>query len=481
MSRIAHSLLLSFAEKYLLLMLNLLATMLLARLLSPDEIGAYALGAVLAGLLQALRDFGVGSYLIRTPELSIAHLRAALATSLLVACVLASLLFALSWPATDFYHDARVGIVLRWLALNFLCVPYAALALALLRRQLRFGRILAINLASAISQLTIGVACAWAGLGYMSLVWGATAAAFVTLVMSICLHPEDLPFLPSSRGMRQVLAFGSLSTLGSVVDEAGVAAPELILGRLAGTQDVALYGKAIGLLNVFNQLVTSAVSPVIFPWFSAQARAGTALQQAFLRTASYMAALAWPFFGFIALNTPQLVKLLYGQQWDACVPLIRVMCLASALYSMFSMARYLFVALGAVAAQARLDAVAVAARVVLVMLAAPHGLLAVAWAVVGGSLVRCGLSLTYLWRFAGVAPRAMWRPMVKSLLLAICSLTLPYVMLVSLLPSASLSQLAGTALGMLPGWLLGIRLLYPELAALAVRAGRLTAERMLGT
>jgi len=278
-----------------------------------------------------------------------------------------------------------------------------------------------------------------------------------------------------------VLAFGSLSTFGSVVDEAGVAAPELILGRLGGTQDVAQYGKAIGLLNVFNQLITSAVAPVIFPWFASQARAGKALQQVFLQTASYMAALAWPFFGFVALNAPQLVRLLYGQQWVACIPLIRVMCLATALYSMFSMARYLFVAMGAVAAQARLDSVAVAARVALLLLAAPQGLLWVAWAVVGGSLVRCCITLMYLWRIAGVAPQAMWRPLAKSLALAACSLALPWLLQSSVWVSASLPQLAAAALATLPGWLLGIRYLYPELAAGAVRAGQLVVHRVLNT
>lgn len=481
MLQVSHALLLSFCEKYLLLLLNLASTMLLARMLTPDEIGVYALGAVLAGLLQALRDFGVGSYLIRAVQLSVSELRAALAASLLVASALALSLFLLSWPAASFYHDARVGMVLRWLALNFLLLPYAAMALALLRRQLQFGAILAINLSSAAMQLLVAVLCAWAGQGYRSLVWGATAAAVTTLGVSIWLRPAHMPWRPSLKGLAQVLRFGSVSTFGSVVDELGVATPELILGRLADVAQVAIFGKAAGLLSTFNQLVTSAVSPVIFPWFSAQTRAGSGWQQAYLRTAGYMAALAWPFFGFIALNAELFVRLLYGKQWDACIPLIRLMCIGSALYSMFSMARYLLLALGAVAAQARLDSIAVAARVGLLLLAAPHGLQWVALAVVAGSLVRCGCTLVFLWQQARIKPLALLQGAAYSLLITMLSLAIPLLLAHGNWQAATLLQLLAMAASMLPGWLLGVHLLYPELLAAGLAAGYKAANRLRNT
>jgi O-antigen/teichoic acid export membrane protein len=397
-----HSFLFSFAEKYTLLVLNTAGAMMLARCLTPAEIGVYAIGAVLVGLVQVLRDFGVGAYVIQETELTTEKLRAALGVSMLIAWPLAGLVLALGQPAAWFYHDPRLQTVLQLLALNFLLVPFSAVALPCLRRQMRFGAIFTINLSQCVAQLLCSVTLAMHGWGYLSLACGAVAGALATLLATACCRPRDLPWLPAWRGMRTIAAFGSISTAGTLIDEAGVAAPDLIIGKMTGIAEVGVYGKAMGVINVFNQLVTAAVSPVIFPLYSAQVRDGRDLRQAYLTTVSYMTALAWPFFAGVALLAQPLVRLLYGPQWDAAVPVIRVICIASAVYSMFSMARYLFVAMGQVRAQARLDALAVPVRVVAVLAAAPFGLYWVGWAVVVGALFRSWLTYSYLRQFTGL-------------------------------------------------------------------------------
>lgn len=392
----------SFSEKYTLLLINTAGAMILARLLTPDEVGVYAIGAVLVALAQVLRDFGVGGYVIQAPVLDECRLRAAMGVSIMVGWSLAALIFVASYAAAWFYHEPRLQVVLQLLSLNFILMPFSAIALPYLRRQMRFSAIFAINASQSVIQTGGAIVLAMLGWGYLSLALGAVAGAVTTLFAVLCCRPADLPWLPALRGMRDILSFGSISTAGTLIDEAGVAAPDLIIGKVMGLAEVAIYGKAMGVVNVFNQLVTAAISPVIFPMFSAQARSGTDLRQAYLTTASYMTVLGWPFFGFVAVMAPALVHILYGDQWLSAVPLIRIICVGSALYSMFSMARYLLVAMGQVRAQARLDATAVLMRVFAVLIAAPFGLFWIAWAIVLGAVFRSGLTAFYLYRFAGI-------------------------------------------------------------------------------
>ena len=119
MSTTRHSLLFSFAEKYTVLLLGIVATMMLSRLLTPAEVGVYSLGAVLVALAQVVRDFGVGQYLIQEKQLDMVKLRAALATSLLVAWLLALLVLAASGPLASFYQEPRLRLVLQLLSINF--------------------------------------------------------------------------------------------------------------------------------------------------------------------------------------------------------------------------------------------------------------------------------------------------------------------------------------------------------------------------
>jgi O-antigen/teichoic acid export membrane protein len=468
------SLLFSFAEKYTLLLLNTVGAMVLARLLTPADVGVYSVGAVLVGLAQVLRDFGVGTYVIQERALSREKLRAALSASIVVAWLLAALVLAASGPAAQFYHDARLRTVMQLLSINFLLIPFSAVVLPYLRRQSRYKAIFAINASQCAAQVLCSIVMAALGFGYLSLAWGAVAGAAATLLASICSRPQGLPWLPGRQGIRKILRFGSISTAGTAIEEAGVAAPDLIIGKMIGLAEVGIFSKAMGVLNVFSQLVTAAISPVIFPLFSAQARAGSDLRLAYLRTAGYMTALAWPFFGFVALMAPALVRVLYGDQWDAAVPLIRIICIALALYSMFSMARYLLVAMGEVGAQARLDVLAAPVRIAAILLAAPFGLQWVAWALVLGMLFRCGLTYFHLAHFTGLTLAELLGAVWRSAMVAAVSLAGPVALLAwhALDAADLLAQLAAAAIAGFVLWLAAILLFRHELAPECTLAGR---------
>ena len=486
MSATRHSFFFSFAEKYTVLLLGIVATMVLSRLLTPAEVGVYSLGAVLVALAQVVRDFGVGQYLIQEKQLDTVKLRAALATSLLVAWLLAGLVLLASAPLAQFYGEPRLTLVLRVLSVNFLLIPFSALTLPMLRRQLRFRAIYAINAANSMVNLLVAVLLALQGYSYMSMVWAALAGSCASLAVSLLVRPRELPWLPGRRGIGDIARFGAYATGGGLVDEAGVAAPDLIIGKLIGIESLALFGKAQSVLNIFNQAITSAISPVVFPLFAARAReeggqgGKGGAQLVYLRTISYMTALAWPFFLFLACMALPLVKVLYGTQWLGCVPLIRIMCLSSAVYSMFSMARYLFVATGQLHAQVRLDACAGAIKVALLLAAAPFGLVAVAWAVVLSNVLRSWLVYGCLRRLSSLGWRPLAQAVRKSLLLCGLSGVAPLAALLWLpVDTPALLALTGTALATLLCWLAGLFLLKHELAGEFLLLQRKLAGRWL--
>ena len=83
MNAIKSSLLMSFAEKYTVLVIGMAGGMIIARLLTPGQIGIFSIGAVVVGITQMVRDFGVGQYLIQEKELNAERLRAAYTLTML--------------------------------------------------------------------------------------------------------------------------------------------------------------------------------------------------------------------------------------------------------------------------------------------------------------------------------------------------------------------------------------------------------------
>ncbi|GGY05145.1 oligosaccharide flippase family protein [Massilia dura] len=457
-----RSLLVSFGERYTLLLIGVAGTMVIARMLPPAEIGIFSVGAVLVGLAQVLRDFGVGQYVVALKSLTPEQLRAALGVAVASAWTLAVLVALLSGVMADFYDQPRLRDVMRLLAINFLLVPFTALTLSYLRRQLRVSAIYTINTTHSIVQLVSTIWLAAQGYGCLSLAWGTVAAAVAALLVSLPLRPAELPWLPRLRGARAVLSFGFYATGGNIVDEAGVAAPDLIIGKLLDAEAVATFGKAQALLNLFSQAVTSAVSPVILPMFAGQARDGRDLRASYLLTVSCMTAVAWPFFALLGTLALPVVNFVYGEQWDAAAPLIRIMCCSSALYSMFIMARYLFIATGQVREQARLDTFTVMFRVLLLLPAALVGLQWVAMAVVGGALFRCWLTWRYLSRLAAIDARGLLRAVSRSAALTALTALAPAGALVMM--QSGLAQLVVASVCAIPLWFAGVMVFQHPLA-----------------
>ncbi|WP_035375472.1 oligosaccharide flippase family protein, partial [Pseudoduganella violaceinigra] len=414
MRGIARNFAFGFAEKYLQAALALASSVILARLLSPAEIGVYSIAAVLTGLAQVFRDLGTGQLLVARRELSMPEQRALLGIALLMGWSLSLVLLVLAEPLAAFYRQPGLLDILRILSLNFLLVPFSSQVTAMLRREMRAGALLQMSASYCFAQFIATIALAAAGFGPCALAWGSFVATLAGFVAALWLQPDGMAWRPAWRGMRALIRPGGLAVTANAIDEIGVVAPDLVAGKLLGAAEVALLGKAQSVLSLFNQAVTSAVSPVVFPLFARQAREGGDPVQAYLSAAACITALSWPFFLFAGWYAAPLVELLYGHQWQGCLPLIRIMCGAAALYSMFSMVRHLLVATGHIAAQARIDAIAVAGRLSLLVPGALAGLQWLAVAVALSLVLRSWLVLRCLRGLYGLELAGLLRPMRKS-------------------------------------------------------------------
>ena len=177
MSNVRRALALSLIERYLTLTVALGSNMVLARLLTPDQIGVYSVSLAVIGVAQALRDFGVGNYLIQERLLDDRQIGTAFGISILIgAALFAAALLMAPW-ASRYYHEPRMQVTLMLGACNFLLMPFCTVSLSLLRREMRFKRLLYVTLTAAA--LGSGAAIGLAALGF-----GENSLAIGSLVRS---------------------------------------------------------------------------------------------------------------------------------------------------------------------------------------------------------------------------------------------------------------------------------------------------------
>lgn len=316
-------------SRYASLLIQIATTVVIARLLSPSEIGIYSVGAAFVALGHLLRDFGSGTYLIQEKELTVDRIRAAFSVTLLLSWLVALITNLIGPIAAQFYDQIGLEDILTLLSLNFLLLPFGSITLAYAQRELNFLPSSVASISSAASSSAVSIYLAYAGHSYMSLVWGSISGTITTVVIASLLRPKSLPFIwPGIKGIRKVFTFGSRISLIWTLGKFASAVPELVLGKTQGFHEVGLFSRTQGTANLFSQVVMMVVNPIIAPLFAERIRSGGSIRPLYLHGLTCVTGLAWAFSINLAVLADPLVLVLYGDQWKSIVPLVQIWSLS---------------------------------------------------------------------------------------------------------------------------------------------------------
>ncbi|MBI3350402.1 MAG: lipopolysaccharide biosynthesis protein [Burkholderiales bacterium] len=321
---VKRSLLFSFLDRYASLAINILSSLVIARLLKPSEIGTFSVAMIFTTLLSTMRDLGIGSYLIQEKELTQARLRSAWGVQLCMAFLCAGMLLLLSAPLARYFGEPLLQSLLSVIAVNFLVIPFGSLNYALLIRDMRFDAVAVIRLTQTLFVAGVSVGAAYTGHGALSLAYGNLAGVSVAAVAGIALR-RNVPWLPSFSEVRRVLGVGTTLTASSLFSAASTSAPEFLLGKLQSMASVGFYSRANGLVSMVNRLLTDATYPVAEAKFAALNRSGESCAQAFVLAMAYLLAVGWPLCMFLSVMAEPLVLLMYGGQWADSINPTRIL------------------------------------------------------------------------------------------------------------------------------------------------------------
>jgi O-antigen/teichoic acid export membrane protein len=470
------SLALSFAEKYTSFAVSLAAIVIVSRLLSPEEIGVFSVAAGVTTLANSLRTFGVSNYLVQVEQLTDDVIRTCFTINLLIAWTLAFVLFASSWHIGAFFHDAGVGSVMRVQSLSFVLVPFGITALALLRRDMAFGTLYKINVSSNVMNSCATIGLALLGFSYMSMAWASVAAMFITVAGCVAWGDGR-----NARGLglsrwREILPFGAKMTLSDIALDLGQQSANIVVGRMLGMTAAGLYSRGYGPVNMFREKVVAAVKAVAFPAFAAEHRETAMAPQLFLRAVVYLTGISWPFFAFAAVMAFPMIRIMFGDQWDAAVPLMRWLCCAAIVGTLVYQCNSFFVAIGRDNAGTFVEIQYQLASVLLAIAAAFISVEAVAASQILVYAIAAFLYYRRMSDFSALALGKFARALVPSAAVTIttCVVPLAVVMWPGLLHEHMIPAFAVAVVGAGCGWLAGVMLMkHPLLNELLAVVHRL--------
>lgn len=298
------------------LALNLLSTIVLARVLAPADFGLVGMVTAITGLAVVFKDLGLAQATIQRSELTEADVSTLFWINVSFSILTAAAFIASAPLLTWFYGEPR----LTWITIAMGCtiIPggLAVQHQAILQRQMRFLPLAIIDLSATLLGLGAALIAASRGAGYWALVLmqGATAVAFTIGVWTQC---RWLPSAPKRNpGVRELLDFGRYLTGFNLVNHFARNLDDILIGRFWGAAQVGLYNRAYQLLVMPIHLGAAPVGTVAISTLSRLAEEPERYRRAYLKAVEVMSVVTMPAVALLIMTSDWLFIFLLGEKWS---------------------------------------------------------------------------------------------------------------------------------------------------------------------
>jgi O-antigen/teichoic acid export membrane protein len=376
---VRHSLFYSLLQRYFSFIIQFSSNIIIARLLLPEEIGVFSLSLAALGIIQVMREFGIGRYLIQEKNLTDDIVRTAFGLMIVISWTFALGVFLTRGFIADFYNRPELADIILVMLINFIILPFGQPARALLNREMQFKKTFYIDTASVAVHAVVAVTCAYLGFSSMSLAIAGVSGTAVSAIMALMMHPRHLKLKPSLKEWRRILSFGIFATSSSIIGTIGNSSPEIVMGKVLTFAAVGLYSRAAGLITILHTQIIYAIGRVVFAGFAQLLRKGEKIEGPYLKALAFFTGFLWPVYVVMAFAVEDIIIFLFGEVWAPSASPARVLCINGLVLGCFALMPSVYNAHGAVRRQLINESVVQTARVVMILLAAPYGLTAVAW------------------------------------------------------------------------------------------------------
>jgi O-antigen/teichoic acid export membrane protein len=323
-----------------------IVSIVLARMLSPGEIGVFSMTIVFVNIAHIFRDFGVSTYLQREPVLTPEKMKAATGVMFTTSWMIAAGLYLSSYWIGLWFKEPAMVPVIKVLAIGFIFIPFGSITHSLLTREFAAGKQAVVNVVGTTAFTCTCLGLAFLGFGTMSMAWANLANIIACAIAYIPLRPKNLPWAPSFRKWQSVLHFGVGTLLSNCLGAVNNAVADILLGKLGSATLVGLFSRASSTVSIFGYVAGSTVTYGSLSYISQAHHRGEPLGPLLNRATSLVTAVGWPALGLTYVFSTEIITTLYGEKWLPAVPAIDALVVASLIGMAFNYTSIALTAIG---------------------------------------------------------------------------------------------------------------------------------------
>lgn len=333
-------------SKYSNIFFELVISIVLARLLTPEEFGIVAVILVFIVFFNIIGEIGIGAAIIQNKKLTQKHIQSIFNYTIFIGLVTSAIFLLICYPIADFYeNDAYIKIG------RFLCIVVFFYILnivpqSLLRKKKDFlkleGTILAVNLITGLFAIYL----AYNGHGYYSLIYREIVKSILLFILNFYTSKFSFGRSMTFEAIKLIFKYSLFQFLFNFINYFSRNLDSILIGKYMGASNLGFYDRAYRLMLYPVQTLTFVITPVLHPVLSQYQNEPDVIYNNYKKILEFLAFLGVPLSVFLYFSAEEIVLIMYGEQWVNSIPVFKILALTIWIQMTLSSTGAIFQALG---------------------------------------------------------------------------------------------------------------------------------------
>lgn len=327
----------SAVENVTRLGVTFVVSIILARLLSPEEYGLIGILTIFIALFNAIVDSGFTNALIRKQDVTDTDYSTVFYTNLVLSLILATTLFSCAKPIAVFFERPELIALTKVMSSVVVINAFAIVQRARTTKAIDFKIQTKITFISSVGSGAIGIVMAYVGYGVWALVCQQISNQLLSTIF-FWIYNKWMPKLIFSwASFKEMWAFGSKLLASGLIDTAWKEVYQVVIGKCYSPATLGLYTRAKQFADICSSNLTSVVQRVSYPVLSSIQDDRARLKVAYQRVIKTTMLLTFVFMMGMAACAKSMIQVLIGEQWLGCVPMLQIICTYGMLYPLHAL------------------------------------------------------------------------------------------------------------------------------------------------
>lgn len=310
-------------------LVSFIVSIILARILGPEEYGTLALINVFINIFQVFATGGLGSALIQKKEPDELDFSTVFWSQMLLCIFFYIILFFVAPLISKFYQRIELIPMIRVSAISILIYGLRNIQLSYISKKMMFKKFFLATLAGTLLAAFVGIFLAKNGFGTWALIAQSLVNLFIDSILLWITSGWKPKFIFALNRFYSLFAFGIRNLLSSLIDTIYSNLRNLVISKTYTTSDLAFYTKGNTFPDFIVINIITSISSVLYPAFSDAQNDIARLKGMMRRALKIETYILSPLLFGLAACGETVVMLLLTDKWIPCVIFLQIFCISS--------------------------------------------------------------------------------------------------------------------------------------------------------